>query len=379
MAKIYKLQNQIKHYEWGSLVMLPQFLGVENATKTPYAEMWMGTHSGAPSTAQICGTSVSLKDIAGELPFLFKILGVGSPLSVQAHPNKEQAQEGFAREEEAGLALDVPLRNYKDANHKSEMLCAITPFTLMAGFRQPEEIHKSLEEFLSVVPQLKETIAPLLEPLYTGSLAAFFRNLCLFSDIERKYLSTLIAEVKIEKTDGALSDEQWNLIKNFASQYPGDPAILSPIYLNLVTLQPLQAVHIPNGILHAYVKGFGAEIMSNSDNVLRGGLTSKYVNIPELLNIVDFKAYNAEVFSPVPSLVYRYPFLCDNFSLSIIRSKGDSIELPGNGSVICLVVEGELSVGGAEFKKGESFFIPENTKPLVFSGNYSLFAAAFGV
>ena len=378
MAKIYKLQNQTKHYEWGSKEMLPQFLGIENVKNLSYAEMWMGTHSGAPSRAESGGTSINLKDIAGELPFLFKLLGVGEPLSVQAHPSKTNAADGFRRENEAGLALNAPLRNYKDTNHKPEIICAITPFTLMAGFKEPDQIHRSLEEFLSVLPQLKEVVDPLIEALYTGSLAVFFRNLYLFSDFGREYFSTLITNAQPEKNGKELSQEQWRLMKDFASHYPGDPAILSPLFLNIVTLKPFQAIYIPEGVLHAYLYGLGAELMANSDNSIRGGLTPKHVNIPELMNVTDFKPFFAGVFSPGNSANYCYPSLCDDFSLSIISSKEGETELCEKGPVICLVVEGECEISGSKFKKGESFFIPDITEKPAAGGNYTLFTAASG-
>lgn len=379
MTKIYKLQNQIKHYEWGSPHLLPQFLGIDNPKRIPYAEMWMGTYSGAPSNAISGDKTFNLKDIAGELPFLFKLLGVEDPLSIQAHPNKKQALEGFAREEEAGLALNAPLRNYKDTNHKPEILCAVTPFTLMAGFRQPEEIHKSLEEFLLILPQLKEIISPLLRALDTGSLAVFFRNLFCFSNFGREYFSTLISEAEIGNAGGALFSEQWRLMKKFASQYPGDPAMLSPLYLNILTLQPWQAICIPSGVLHAYISGFGAELMANSNNVLRGGLTPKYVDIPELMSIVNFKPFISQVFCPDSSSVFCYPSICDDFSLSVIHGGSDNEIICENSPAICLVVEGELLIGGLKFKKGESFFISDNSDPPSLSGNFSLFAASSGV
>jgi mannose-6-phosphate isomerase len=340
--------------------------------------MWMGTYGGAPSKAISDNISLNLRDIAGELPFLFKLLGVEKPLSVQAHPNKKKAQEGFTREEEAGLALNAPLRNYKDANHKPEILCAITPFTLMAGFRQPEEIHKSFEEFLAVLPQLKEIISPLLRALETGLLTVFFRNLFCFSNIGREYFSDLISEVKTKSENEALFSEQWKLMKYFAFQYPGDPAMLSPLYLNIITLQPWQAIYIPPGTLHAYISGFGAELMANSDNVLRCGLTPKHVNIPELMNVVNFEAFNAQVFIPGSSSIYYYPSECNDFSLCVMRNEDDSKILCDKASAICLVVEGELIASGMKIKRGESFFISGNTKSLSLTGNFSLLIASCG-
>jgi mannose-6-phosphate isomerase len=282
------------------------------------------------------------------------------------------------REEEAKLALNAPLRNYKDTNHKPEILCAITPFTLMAGFRQTEEIYKSLKEFLAVLPQLKEIISPLLRALEAGLLAVFFRNLFCFSNIGREYFRGLISEVKIENESEALFSEQWKLMKYFASQYPGDPAMLSPLYLNIFTLQPWQAIYIPAGVLHAYISGFGAELMANSDNVIRCGLTPKYVDIPELMNIVNFTPFNVQVSVPDSSSIYNYPSVCDDFSLCVIHSEGNTEILCEKSPSICLVAEGELSAGEMRIKKGESFFIPESTKSISLNGNFSILAASCG-
>ncbi|MDR1837736.1 MAG: mannose-6-phosphate isomerase, class I [Treponema sp.] len=381
MADIYKLRNQIKHYEWGSPHLIPEFLGLENGStnagaKIPYAEMWMGTHTGAPSQAEIGGKLVNLSELSGGLPFLFKLIAVEKPLSIQAHPNKEKAAEGFRQEEEAGLAIRAPTRNFKDTNHKPEMLCALSPFTLMAGFREFADIEKSLEDFLALLPQFKEIISPLFRALNTGSLAVFFRILFNLSKLEREYLSSMISE---KEAGDVMAPQQWNLIKYFAAQYPEDPAILSPLYLNLITLQAGQVVFIPDGILHAYISGFGIELMANSDNVLRGGLTPKYIDIPKLMSILNFFPFMPPVFSPDSTSRFRYPVQCEDFSLSFLCSGGEK-NIIENGPAICIVTEGEVLANGIKYKKGESFFISRSsgTEPVVLDGNYFLFAAAEG-
>jgi len=173
-TKLYKLYNPIKHYEWGSMKLIPQFVGMDNKDMRPCAEMWMGTHL-SPSQVLIDGKMTSLTQIAGrELPFLFKVLAVEKPLSIQAHPNKEQAREGFDTENKAGIPVEAPGRNYKDTNHKPEIICALSPFTMMAGFRDPGNIYLSLKAFVSAVPQLKDIITPLMRALESDSLAIFF-------------------------------------------------------------------------------------------------------------------------------------------------------------------------------------------------------------
>jgi len=319
VIKIYKLNNQIKHYEWGSQKILPGFLGVENREGRPYAEMWMGTHNAAPSQITIDGTLKKLNEISGELSFLFKLLAVEKPLSIQAHPDKTCAQEGFLRENKKGLSMDDPTRNYKDSNPKNEVLCALTPFTLLAGFRKPEEI-----------------------------LASY----------------------------GAASASQAELIKKMESIYPEDPGVYSPLYLNLLTLQPGEAVFLPAGTVHSYISGFGIELMNNSDNVLRAGLTSKHMDTEELSRIIDPNSFLPEIITPKNQSVFTYPFICDDFSFSFICGKGDKVSFCANNASIGIVTEGELDIDGFLCKKGESFFIPQSNTQLLFSGNFSLYIAS---
>jgi len=187
-TKLFKLYNHVKHYEWGSMELIPQFTGVENKDMRPCAEMWMGTHL-SPSHVQQDGKMISLTQAVGkELPFLFKLLAVEKPLSIQAHPDKEQAQEGFERENKAGIPIDAHERNYKDSNHKPEIICALSPFTMMAGFREAGNIYLSLKSFMSEAPQLKEIITPLLRALEQDSLAIFLNVLFHITESEREYL-----------------------------------------------------------------------------------------------------------------------------------------------------------------------------------------------
>jgi len=321
MTKIHKLQNKIKHYEWGSTKVLPEFLGLvkngNNDLKEPYAEMWLGTHPLAPSQVDVNGNSVNLKDISGELPFLLKLIAVEKPLSIQVHPNKEQARLGFERENEMGLEIDSPVRNYKDKNNKSEIICAITPFTLMAGFKEPKEIYASL---------------------------------------------------------GAVSIGQMDLIKKLDSLYPQDSSVFSPLYLNLITLQPGQGLFIPNGVPHAYISGFGVELMTNSDNVIRGGLTHKHIDVDELKKIMPLNPFVPQIITPTSDNKVCYTLPGESFSLFYIHGSGASFNECGVG--VLIVTEGELEIENQFFKKGESFYIShDKDSPLLLKGNFSLFAA----
>jgi len=375
--KLFKLYNPIKHYEWGSMDLLPRFIGIENKDKRPYAEMWMGTHL-SPSQVQKDGKMTSLTQAAGtELPFLFKVLAVEKPLSIQAHPDKEQAKEGFERENKAGIPIDAPERNYKDTNHKPEIICALSPFTMMAGFRDAGNIYLSLKAFVSGANQLKDIITPLTRSLESDSIAIFFNVLFHITESEREYLCDFIKNNEIRETEN-LSSEQITLMKKFCVEYPSDAAVLSPLYLNILTIQKGQAVYIPAGILHAYVQGFGIELMASSDNVLRGGLTSKHINIVELMKILKFTAFTPKILSPGAG-AFCYPSPCDDFILSFMsddNNGGGKNILSNNTSFICLVTEGELNIEGAVFKKGESFFISSDNEDIELTGNYSVFTAA---
>jgi len=316
MKKIYKLQNQIKNYDWGSPKLIPEFLGLEQFDPhKPYAEMWMGTNQQAPSQVE---EGISLKEISGELPFLFKLIAVEKPLSIQVHPDKEQAQAGFKRENEEGIPIDSPLRNYKDQNAKNELICAITPFTLIAGFMEPNKIYASL--------------------------------------------------------GGDTLRDQWDMVRKLESLYPQDVGVYSPLFLNSITLQPGQGLYIPAGTPHAYISGFGAELMTNSDNVIRGGLTSKHVDGDELKKISKPVPFIPNIIAPSNEPLTCYPLPGENFSLYHIRG---GKTFPQCDKAICLVTEGELKTEDRIFKKGESFYLPSCGKeePLLLEGNFSLFAA----
>jgi mannose-6-phosphate isomerase len=401
---IYKLRNQIKHYEWGSPDFIPRLMGSE-VSGEPFAELWMGSHSGAPSRLSLpdgapsTDGEISLGEfIAGDpchylgektakryggLPFLFKLLAVEKPLSIQAHPNMSQAREGFERENREGLAQDAPNRNYRDSNHKPEMLCALTPFTGMCGFRTPDEIRRLFAVFSAAPGPLCEGLAPLLRALEIPDPADALRN----------FLSALFSlqpNVKEALTEYILSSvaplPDWNLMRQFACLYPGDPAILSPLYLNVFHLEPGEAIFLKAGLLHAYLHGFAVELMANSDNVLRGGLSSKHIDIPELMKVLDWNPEKPQIIKPEPGLsCFTYPAPCEEFSLERIRGteQSGSAVLRRSYPSIAIVTEGEVSVGGTVLKRGESVFIPPavgatiggDESPLALRGNFTIYAA----
>jgi mannose-6-phosphate isomerase len=420
--RLYKLENRVKNYDWGSPEWIPALLGRKNEGGEPWAELWMGVHPGAPSIAEAGGERAGLADLIrrdplfylgeavdrefGALPFLCKLLAAGKPLSIQAHPNREQALAGWERENRAGLSPGDPNRNYKDANHKPEILCALSPFRAMCGFREIPEILKRLECFSQKAPPpLDACLGQFRRALEQGDTAAglreFLRALFALSPENRRALSgyTLQEGDRLAKGHPEYAEE-WKTAADFAARYPGDPAVIAPLYLNLLDLAPGEAVFLPAGILHAYIEGFGVELMANSDNVLRGGLTKKHVDERELAKILEFRPFypviarapgeDASGGEPAASL-YTYPADCREFSLSVIRGTGQRIPFFRGGPHIFIVIRGkaELSCdGGAEtltLLPGESAFIAAGSavpdapeEGLSLRGDFTLYAAGPG-
>ena len=427
MPELYKLRNQIKHYEWGSPDFIPRLLGTASTDGAPWAELWMGCHPAGPS---LVNDDTSLDQLIAEnprrclgekmahkfgtLPFLFKLLAAEKPLSIQAHPNKEQARAGFERENRAGLPQDAPNRCYKDPNHKPELLCALTPFTGMCGFREPDEIRNLLANFTQrrIVPQavrdaegnaliVKEALTAVSSCIDNGDsgegLKNFLNALFELSNEARQAITEFILSHEPPSPPRSLREEletessEWALMRKFAELYPGDPAVLAPLYLNIFRLQPGEAIFLKAGVLHSYIHGFAVELMANSDNVLRGGLTGKHVDIPELMNILDFCPFNPQIIKPgAASLHFGYPSACEEFSLTMLRGEGvgaNKFAADNAGAAfmrespsICIVTEGETifadSGGEAILKQGESAFIPAGGSPLSLRGRFTLYAAS---
>jgi mannose-6-phosphate isomerase len=403
---LYPLENTVKHYEWGSPRWIPQLLGRQNPGGEPWAELWMGVHPGAPSMLKGWAGEKSLAQLIaanppryvgregaanfGGLPFLFKLLAAARPLSIQAHPSKEQALRGWLRENEAGLPLDAPERNYKDQNHKPEILCALSPFTALCGFRSPAEIKLLLSAYFASAPRsLQNGLAPLWDSLAnTGGtsrspLRDFLGSLFAIPQESRKELCAYAATQT--RSPGNFDPDIWPLVRRLAELYPGDPGILAPLYLNLIHLESGQAIYLPEGILHAYVDGFGVELMANSDNVLRCGLSSKHQDLDELMKVLYFHPFAPDLLKVPPEAepndFYTYPSPCAEFSLSLIRSLQGSFPL--QGPAIIIVTSGRLRVSGAasswELGPGESAFIPPQAKGPAFSGTYTVYAASIPV
>ena len=331
MKTIGRMQNTIQEYEWGSITAIPELMGKPPNGK-PQAELWMGAHPKAPSRVKVGDQWVPLSELIdkqaaemlgfntaakfqNQLPFLFKILAAGKPLSIQAHPNPQQAQEGYERENRLHIPLDAFNRNYKDSHHKPELICALTRFQALNGFRPVSEILSYLE-FLCPAELPSEIQALRQNPSHDG-LKVFFKDLMTLT-AERK--KTTVRKAVENARELSSHDPVFHWIVRLFEAYGMDMGLLSPALLNLVCLEPGEAMYLPAGRLHSYLDGTGIELMANSDNVLRGGCTPKHVDVPELLNVVDFET--AEICRITPVLKSEteavYPVSAEEFVLSVI-------------------------------------------------------------
>ncbi|MDR2767210.1 MAG: mannose-6-phosphate isomerase, class I [Treponema sp.] len=390
----YKLENTIKRYPWGSLEYLQKLLGAESADE-PWAELWMGVHPAGPSMIRSGGTALPLSEadeVRAEkngVPFLLKFLAAARPLSIQVHPNREQARAGWERENAAGLAPDAPERNYRDSNHKPEILCALSPFIAMAGFRKQTVTAAFLREFFrrcgkssGEAEKLRNKLLSAVEEGY----AVLLRTLFDLSPDEKALITSAssLAAAGSPVTDSISSEsvDPFGLCARFAEAYPGDSAVLSPLYLNVISLKPREAIYLPAGILHAYVEGFGVECMANSDNVLRGGLSGKHIDQNELFAITRFEPFEPPLIfgGEGPPGVYRYRTGAEEFTLYRITSRASLFE--AEEPAIFAVTGGRVEVkngAGAslDLRQGESAYLPRRAagEKLRLEGNFTLFAA----
>ncbi len=394
MRQPFRLENRIMHYEWGSTTAIPELLGIDTDGKTPYAELWMGAHPKAPSIALTDGKRIPLNDLIAEypedllgpyiinkfgpeLPFLFKVLAASVPLSIQAHPDSRLAKEGFKRENLRGLPVNSPSRNYRDPRHKPECLCALEPFWALCGFREPFRAAFMLS---SVCPV---SLAPEISILRSGgenSLKAFFYS-TLNMEPERK---KLVIKETISRAEAIGTPEASWCLKIY-KYFPNDIGIIAPFFLNLVKLQAGEAIFLKPQRLHSYLSGMGLELMANSDNVLRGGLTSKHIDKEELMRAVFFEPERPPLLRPHPNNDYEntYPVNAEEFCLSRIMLRRDDkyIQEKVKGPEILLSLSGEAKIfsesliEGIIIKKGESVFIPALTGSYYIKGEAEIYKA----
>ncbi|EDH9568369.1 mannose-6-phosphate isomerase, partial [Salmonella enterica subsp. enterica serovar Tennessee] len=291
-----KLINSVQDYAWGSKTALTELYGIANPQQQPMAELWMGAHPKSSSRITTAnGETVSLRDAIeknktamlgeavanrfGELPFLFKVLCAAQPLSIQVHPNKRNSEIGFAKENAAGIPMDAAERNYKDPNHKPELVFALTPFLAMNAFREFSDIVSLLQPIAGA----HSAIAHFLQAPNAERLSQLFASL-LNMQGEEKSRALAVLKAALNSQQG----EPWQTIRVISEYYPDDSGLFSPLLLNVVKLNPGEAMFLFAETPHAYLQGVALEVMANSDNVLRAGLTPKYIDIPELVANVKF-------------------------------------------------------------------------------------------
>jgi mannose-6-phosphate isomerase len=390
---MWQLTNAVRHYPWGSHTVIPELLGEPSPSEQPYAELWIGAHPDQPSVLSD-GTALDKAIMAeparllsprveehfgARLPFLMKVLAADKPLSLQAHPTTEQAQVGFAAEEAAGVPRDDATRTFKDPFHKPEILCALTPVEALCGFRPVEESLHCLAKLQ--LPELKPTIAALAR----GGLRAAIPQLLALSEKRRTSLVDAVA-VRARTFVEAHDPEFINTYRwaaTLAESYPGDAGVVISLMCNHLKLSPGEAVFLPAGNLHAYLCGAGVEIMAGSDNVLRGGLTSKHVDLAALIEVLDFTDGRVPVIHPVlgPGGL-RYPVPIEDFDLTRVQLDAGSGSLHTAGPQVLICTEGTAVLDTGEetvtLAKGESAFIAAG-EPVSASGPAVLYRATTGL
>lgn len=392
--RIFKMKGVIQNYAWGGTSYIPDLVGYKNEENKPCAEYWMGAHPSAPATFQLNGELVNLNQLIqsdlkgtltepiadrfGELPYLFKVLDVNDMLSIQVHPSKEEAEKGFDREEAAGIPISAPHRNYKDRNHKPEVMVALSDFWLLHGFKKKSELEKSLEG--------NHELTILLPLFRKDGLKALYQFIMEMEQIDVDSLLIPIIKREIRnKADGKLTkqDPGWWVAKLYQGKELNgniDRGIFSIYFFNIVQINTGEAIFQKAGVPHAYLEGQNIELMANSDNVLRGGLTPKHVDVPELMKHTIFDEIVPEIMMGNPARVGEkiYPCPVPDFGISKIELNAGSTYNASAGSLeIILVTEGGTLVNNnIVLKRGEVIAVlPGAEYELSASGNCTLFKA----
>lgn len=389
------LTGSLKRYEWGSVDAIPQILGIQ-PDGLPLAEYWLGAHPTGPAKVKGVGLDQLIADdpdmvgdsarleFEGRLPFMMKLLSAARPLSLQAHPNRDDARAGFARENDRDVPIDAPERTFKDAWDKPELMIALTDFNALAGFRDPQET-AGLFARLEVPSSTLQIFAPLLHRDEAAGLAEVFLD-CLVLDEERRgaVMDVVTAAVRHMNDEGPLGDFARTAVR-LDEHFPGDPSLLAALLLNHHQLQPGESLHLQPGTLHAYLEGTCVEVMGSSDNVLRGGLTRKHIDPGLLVQVVDFVADPIRPLHPEqeqPGLWF-YPARERSFAVWRLEPRpGRMIELPAESSGrILLCTEGEIGLSTGQdalvLDRGQAAFVRASEQVMV-SGDGQGFLTATG-
>jgi mannose-6-phosphate isomerase len=398
MEEICILKNPVQKYEWGSRTEIQTLLGRPVPGTKPMAELWMGAHPKAPSQVSLDGKWKSLIEVirtdpvsilgknvaqafSNNLPFLFKIVAVDRPLSLQVHPDQRQAKEGFKRENDLGVPMEAQNRNYKDENHKPELVYALTPFQCLKGFRKADEVLKLMEKVLA--QDLFSELRILRQEPNSKGVERFFNALLNMETMRQKDITARAKRIA-EGLDSYDPAFQW--VARLHREYNSDIGVLSPLFLNLVDLDPGEAIYTAAGELHTYLIGSGIELMANSDNVIRGGLTSKHKDIPELLRIVNYES--GSIHKIRPELRGKcgkvYPTPVKEFLLSVIsvNKKASYVSPKGRSAEIMICLNGKAEIrddqtgDSVSLNKGRSVLVPAAVDQYSIRGNAEIYKAS---
>ena len=392
--KIVRLQGKVQHYAWGGVEFIPALLGILNEEKKPFAEYWMGAHPSAPSDiitergARSLYEEISYHPVTmlgekvyqtfGELPYLLKVLDVKQMLSIQVHPTKPEAEKGYDAEEAAGIPLNAPHRNYKDRNHKPEVMVALSEFWLLHGFRSKS----ALEKVLTEVPEFNV----LLPDYKKEGVKALYQMVMEMGQQEvNDLLATLVKRALRMRQEGVVdkSHPAWWVAEWYASRPEEeniDRGVFSIYFFNIVMVKPGQAVFQDAGIPHAYLQGQNVELMANSDNVLRGGLTSKHIDVPELMKHTIFEEAQPVIMNGKTVLTGETVYHCPvpDFGISKIELTSELSYTSQAGSLeIFIVTEGGALVNNnLVLKRGEVVtMLPGADYSIYASGKCTIFKA----
>ncbi|MDH2924121.1 mannose-6-phosphate isomerase type 1 [Nicoletella semolina] len=383
---VFKLKGTFQHYDWGGENFIPHWLKLNNPSSQPYAEYWLGAHRSSPSSIEFQEHSLPLDKLidndptllgeasrakfGDELPFLLKILDVKKPLSIQLHPSKKEAEQGFLKENEAGIPLNAQNRTYKDTNHKPEMMIALSDFWLLHGFKPVNDIKDSLQKFPS--------LAPLVQALEERGLATVYSEIMQAN--QSQLSSWLLPIIEQQRTP-----YQQNKIKLTEPEYwvfycldamnisldKLDAGLLCFYFFNIVHLKKGEGIYQGAGLPHAYLRGQNIELMAASDNVIRGGLTPKYIDIPALLHTINYQPITPKIipaFENEEHDIHLYPTPeAEDFALTHLQFKPfDEKIFSTTSASILLIMQGNLFIDLGDdnlyLSQGEAIFIPAQEK-----------------
>ncbi|WP_434999227.1 mannose-6-phosphate isomerase, class I [Vibrio scophthalmi] len=384
---LYKLDNVIQNYIWGSQTAITELFGIGNPDHQPQAEIWMGAHPNGCS--KIASNGMLLSDLIaqdpvsvlgdytverfGDLPYLFKVLSADKPLSVQVHPSRSKAIQGYQKENSQGIELAAGNRNYKDANHKPELVYALTFYKAMNGFRPINDIVALFNQ--ANIETLRSEIDALQDRPSAAGLRAFFSVVMNLSGEQKKQALSELHQTITGKAKTSKAREAFALIAEFSQEYADDIGLFSPLMLNVVELEPGEAMFLHAETPHAYVKGTGLEIMANSDNVLRAGLTPKHMDVAELIDNTQFVSVDPTQIKLTPYQMENkigYPIPVDDFAFEVLKADIEEKAQYVRGAEILFCVEGQVTVRdnheSVTLKAGESVFVCSSAKVYHYQG-----------